>query len=280
MKKLPKVTAENYFSPEIQAAYMSVSQFKAFQRCEAAALAELRGDYARPASTALLAGSYVDAFFSGEMDGFREKHPEMFKRDGALKADFARADDIISRAQEDRLFSLLLSGRKQVIHTGEIAGVPFKIKVDSLLGRGEVAQILSEFPETAPVFGFGDGALVDLKVMRDTEPVWSDAERRYVNFVEAWGYDIQGAVYQAIEGNMLPFILAVCTKEQEPDVAALYLSDGDLTAKLAEVEDAAPRYHAIKEGKEPPHSCGRCPWCRTQKRLTNIINYKEVGSVA
>lgn len=35
--------------------------------------------------------------------------------------------------------------------------------------------------------------------------------------------------------------LAVCTKEQEPDISALYLPDGDLAAKLAEVEDAAPR---------------------------------------
>ena len=40
---LPIVTAENYFSPEIQMAYMGASQFKAFDRCEAAALAELLG---------------------------------------------------------------------------------------------------------------------------------------------------------------------------------------------------------------------------------------------
>lgn len=259
---------------------MSASQFKAFQRCEAAALAELRGEYIRHASTALLVGGYVDSFFSGEADSFREEHPEVFKRDGTPKADFALADKIIARAKGDRLFSLLMSGRKQVIHTGEIAGVPFKIKVDSLLGRDEVAQIAAEFPDTASVFGFGDGALVDLKVMRDMEPVWSDAEHRYVNFVEAWGYDIQGAVYQAVEGNMLPFILAVCTKEQEADLAALYLSDGDLAAKLMEVEDAAPRYQAIKDGKERPHSCGSCPWCRSRKRLVNIVNYKEVGPVA
>lgn len=280
MKRLPKVTAENYFSPEVQAAYMSASQFKAFRQCEAAALAELCGEYIPPTNNAVLVGGYVDAFFSGEMEKFQAEHPEVFRRDGQLKADFVKADDIISRIQVDRLFSLLLSGRKQMIRTGEIAGVPFKIKVDSLLGQDEAARILSEFPDTAPVFGFGDGALVDLKVMRDMEPVWSDAEHRYVNFVEAWGYDIQGAVYQAIEGNMLPFILAVCTKEQEPDIAALYLSDGDLAAKLAEVEDSAPRYQAIKEGREPPRSCGRCPWCRTKKRLTSIINYKEAGPIA
>lgn len=280
MKHLPKVTNENYFSPAVQTAYMSASQFKAFQRCESAALAELRGEYVRPHSTALLVGSYVDAFFSGEMGAFQKEHPELFKRDGGLKADFAKANDIIARLQRDRLFSLLLSGRKQVIRTGEIAGVPFKIKIDSLLDRDGVALILSEFPETAPVFGFGDGALVDLKIMRDMEPVWSDGERRYISFVEAWGYDIQGAVYQAVEGNMLPFILAVGTKEQEPDIAALHIPDSDLSAKLAEIEDAAPRYQAIKEGRERPRSCGLCPWCRSQKRLTGIVGYREIGPVA
>ena len=39
-----KLTHENYYSPEANQAYMSVSQFKAFDRCEAAALAELRGE--------------------------------------------------------------------------------------------------------------------------------------------------------------------------------------------------------------------------------------------
>ena len=40
---LPTVTGKNYFDPEIQMAYMGASQFKSFQRCEAAALAELEG---------------------------------------------------------------------------------------------------------------------------------------------------------------------------------------------------------------------------------------------
>lgn len=45
---LPVVTAENYFSPEMNMAYMGSTQFKAFDRCEAAALAEVRGEYAPP----------------------------------------------------------------------------------------------------------------------------------------------------------------------------------------------------------------------------------------
>ena len=38
---LPIVTAENYYSPEMNMAYMGSTQFKTFEKCEAAALAEL-----------------------------------------------------------------------------------------------------------------------------------------------------------------------------------------------------------------------------------------------
>lgn len=274
------LTSENYFSPEMQMAYMGSSQFKAFQKCEAAALAEIRGEYVRPSTTALLVGSYVDAHFEGTLPLFKAQHPELFKRDGGLKADYIQAQSIIDRMESDRLYSLLMSGKKQVIKTGIIAGVPFKIKIDSLLDADTCQQIVSEFPQAAAALGFCDGAIVDQKVMRDMQDVWSDEEHRRVSFVEEWGYDIQGAIYQAVEGNMLPFVLAVGTKEDSPDLAALFISDADLSAKLAEIEDAAPRYQAIKEGRIPPRRCEHCAYCRMTKHLSGIINYKELSEDA
>ena len=272
---LPMVTAENYFSPEMNMAYMGATQFKAFDRCEAAALAELRGEYAPAASTAMLIGSYVDAYFSGELPVFQAQHPEIFKRDGSLKAEFVHAQDVIARMGADELYMLLMSGKKQVILTGEIAGVPFKVKIDSLLDAETSRRIAERFPETAEVMGMCDGALVDQKVMRDMADVWSDEERAKISFAQFYGYDIQGAIYQAIEGHMLPFILAVGTKEDAPDIGALYIPDAELAAKLAEVEDRAPRYQAIKEGKIQPTRCEHCAYCRATKRLTSILNYKE-----
>ena len=274
------ITSENYFSSENQMAYMGASQFKAFQKCEAAALVEIKGEYVRPSSTSMLVGSYVDAHFEGTLHIFKAQHPELFKRDGGLKSDYLHANDIISRMESDRLYSLLMSGKKQVIKTGTIAGVPFKIKIDSLLDADTCKQIASEFPNAVAALGFCDGAIVDQKTMRDMADVWSDEEHCKLPFVEAWGYDIQGAIYQAVEGNMLPFVLAVGTKEDSPDLAALFISDADLAAKLAEIEDAAPRYQAIKEGKIPPHRCEHCAYCRMTKHLSGIINYKELGADA
>ena len=146
------LTNENYYSLEANNAYMSVSQLKSFMKCEAAAMAELRGEYTRPTTTALLVGSFVDAWFEGDTSfrAFQQEHPEIFKRDGSLKADYVQAARIIQRVGEDKLFMEYMSGEKQVIRTGEVYGVPFKIKMDSY------------FP--------GD-KIVDLKCMRTMEPL-------------------------------------------------------------------------------------------------------------
>ena len=275
---LPTVTRENYFSPEIQMAYMSASQFKDFSRCEAAALARLRGEFPEPETTALLVGSYVDAVFAEEIDAFREGYPGLFKRDGTLKADFLRAEELVERMQGDALYMLLMSGEKQVIRTGEIAGVPFKIKIDSLLDGKLCRGIARLFPGARAALGFCDGAIVDQKVMRDTDDIWDPETHTRIPFAAAWGYDIQGAIYQAIEGHMLPFILAVGTKQSPPALEAVYIPDQDLAAALAEVEDRAPRYQAIKEGRIPPDRCGKCAYCRATRKLDKILDYREVST--
>lgn len=275
---LPIVTSENYYAPEINMAYMGSSQFKSFQRCEAATLAELRGEWVAPTTPALLVGGYIDAWFSGELPVYQAQHPELFKRDGTLKAEYLKAQDVIARMESDELYSLLMSGQKQVIRTGFIAGVPFKIKIDSLLDGDTCRKIAERFPKARAALGFCDGAIVDQKAMRDMAAVWSEEDRCRLPFVEAWGYDTQGAIYQAVDGHMLPFILAVGTKEDSPDLAALYISDEDLAAKLHEVEDLAPRYQAIKEGRIHPTRCEHCAYCRATKRLDAILNYKDLNT--
>lgn len=60
-----------------------------------------------------------------------------------------------------------MAGKKQVIRTGQIAGVLFQNQNRCLIDAAMVAEIIWRFPETAPVFGMGDGAIVDQKIMRD-----------------------------------------------------------------------------------------------------------------
>ena len=87
-----ELTAENYYSPEANAEYMSVSQFKSFAgtdgklACEAEAMAELRGEWEMKKTTALMVGSYVDSYFEGTLDDFKKRTPELFTQKGTLNA--------------------------------------------------------------------------------------------------------------------------------------------------------------------------------------------------
>ena len=60
-----KLTEQNYYSQKANFEYMSVSQYKSFCKCEAAALAELKGEWTKPSSQALLLGSLVDEMLTG-----------------------------------------------------------------------------------------------------------------------------------------------------------------------------------------------------------------------
>ena len=271
-----KLTAENYYSPEANWAYMSASQFKSFRRCESAALAELRGEWGKKDSIALLVGSYVDAYFSGELEQFKAEHPEIFTKKNELKADFQKAHAICERIDRDELARLLLSGKHQTIKTGKIAGVWFKTKSDSLLTARQVEAICKKFPQVRDLVPFGGAMIVDLKCMKDFENIWDDELHERVNFIEFWGYDTQGAIYQKVDNRMLPFVIMAATKEAEPDVEAMYIPDEDLAFALSEVEALSPRYAAIKRGEIEPVGCGKCAYCRSVKRLSVIKNYRNL----
>lgn len=253
-----KLTHENYFSREAQMEYMSVSQFKAFEVCEAAALAEITGKYEREKTTSLLVGSFVDAHFEGTLDIFKAQNPQLFKRDGTLKSDYVKAYGIINRIEQDDFFMSFMAGEKQVIMTGEISGVPVKVKVDSLL------------PDK----------IVDLKVMKDFEPIFKPEQGR-LNFIEAWRYDLQGAVYQEIvrqnTGKKLPFYIAAATKEKETDLAVIEVSPAYLELELAVFEEKVMRYDAIKSGSIEPERCEHCDYCKSTKVLTRAISMEELN---
>ena len=101
------LTADNYYSKEANLEYMSVSQFKDFNgtfgkiACEYAAVAKLNETWKADKTTALQVGSYVDSYFEGTLDKFRQENPDIFKNDGSLKADFVQANNIIRRIEKD-----------------------------------------------------------------------------------------------------------------------------------------------------------------------------------
>lgn len=254
------INEANYHSPDMSTQFVGATQYKQFLSCPAAALAACRGEYRREETTALLVGSYVDAHFAGTLMQFRAQHPEILNsRTGELKADFKQAEEVIARIERDKTMMEYLTGDRQQILTGFIAGVPFKIKPD-FLHRDRI---------------------VDLKIMKDFDSVWIDGEGRR-HWIEAWGYDIQGAIYQEIisqtYGERLPFFIAAATKEKVPDICLLEIPQSRLDEMLAEVEHYAPIFSEMKLGLRPADRCERCDWCKQSRVLLGPVDYREASA--
>lgn len=262
-----ELTNENYHSVEMRKKYLGASQFKDFLKCEKEALAKVNGEIEEKTTDALLFGSYVDAYFSNELDSFIKTHPELFNsKTGELKAAFKPVETVIQAIEEDEMLLKYLSGEHQVIMTGIIGGEPFKIKIDSY---------------------FPDKLIVDQKVMRDLEPVWvervdKDGNIRNVrtDFVDAYGYLYQGAIYQEIvrqnTGKTLPFVLAVTTKEEVPAKKLIQIDQEYLDETLKQVIELAPHIGAIKRGEIAPVGCGRCSACRKEMKVEGVESYKKL----
>lgn len=234
----PIVTEANYFSSECEWYYTGSSQIKSFMKCEAATMAKLKGEWKEETSPALLASSYIDAYFSGTLDIFKEQHPEMFKKDGTLYATYANLDDIIAQTEKDDMFVKYLKGQNQVIFTGQISSVPVKIKPDSF---------------------FRDKVIVDLKAIANFNLIWNEEAHCKENFIDYYDYILQAALYQEIvrqnAGKKLPFMIAAMTKEKISERAILNIPQETMDTKLEFLKYYLPHIKDLKEGKIEPVAC-------------------------
>jgi hypothetical protein len=268
-KKMPvtalKIASEDYHSPESNLKYLSNSQYKDFMTCEAMAVAKMVGEWNPEPSIEMLVGSYVHAWNEGEeaFKSFKASTPDMFNKNGSMKAQFLFADQMIGTLQDDPMCMEMLAGQKEVILTAEMFGVPWKIKMDSYR-PGE--------------------AIIDLKTTRSIyELVWSPYFNAKVSFIEAFDYVTQFAIYLEIEriatGSkkwLQPLIVAV-SKEAPPDKAVIDMTDTDrYKAILFNIRENIPRIMAIKAGEISPVRCERCNYCRATKKLKEIFSYHQL----
>jgi hypothetical protein len=256
------LTAENYYEDK---EYLNQSTYKDFcgtlgvKSCEAMALAKYRGEWKEEPSTAMLVGKYVDAHFEGSLPLFKAQNPNIFTQKCELQSEYKRADVVINRIERDAYFMKMLSGNKQVIMTAEFFGQKWKCRIDSLIENI---------------------AIVDLKTAKDIHKSEYVKDVGKISFLEFWGYDIQGAVYQKIveinTGKRLPFLIAVATKEEYPDIEILGIDQPRMDACLYEVERNTPRMVSIIKGEIEPDRCGTCDYCKHTKVLFAPIHYKDL----
>ncbi len=256
-----KLTQANYYTKAANESYFSVSQFKAFQKCEAAAMAELRGEFVPEYGRALLLGSVVDEMLTGTEESqskfIEENHNELFKKNGDPYADIQQAFDTIARVKEQPLMMKHLGGEHQVIMTGEIEGVPIKIRMDSYK-EGEF--------------------IADLKYMKSLR-----SPNLFEPMIKYWGYDIQSAVYQEIvrqnTGKKLPFLFVVATKETPAHLALGEISQWNMDEALDTVKKNIVRFQKIKTGELPAERCEDygCDYCTFTKIITEPIDTDMFG---
>lgn len=266
-KKKFKLTSDNYYSDEANKKYLSVSLFKMFYGttgkygCEEQAFAYMNGNYKTEPTTAMLVGSYVDSYFEGSLEKFKETHPELFKKDGSLKSEFVQAENIIKRIERDKKFMQYMSGEKQTIMIGDLAGAEWKIKMDSYIPHK---------------------AIVDLKVVDDIYKSYYHKDTGKLNFIQERGYDFQLAVYQHIvemnTGERLPCFIAAADKGKVTNIEIIQITQPELDGALAGVEYGVNRIKGIKNGEIEPTRCERCDYCKETKVIEHPIAMSQLAN--
>lgn len=269
-----QLTPDNYYTHETDKEYMSVSMFKDFMKCEAAALAKLNDEWQpEQDSTALLVGNYIHSYFESEEshEQFVEANKSaMFstrgKTKGSLKAPYKIADEMIHSLENETLFkSFYEPGEKEVIVTGEIGGYLWKGKIDSL----------------STVQGY----FCDLKTTRDIhQKIWNEDTRKKENFIQAYGYYYQMAVYielikQTFGVNCQPFIFAI-SKQEPPDKVMIDFNSkkslSELQSAMDSILELQPHIQNVINGTEPAERCEHCEYCRATKHLMRMTHSEDI----
>lgn len=265
------LTDDNYYTVDANKAYCSASQYKDFMGCplkigcEERALKTINGEYKPETTKALLMGSLLDALWENDDPEYiLSRFPDCVSSRGAtkgqLKSEYMQVMQMYQTTLRQEKFCAYMSGDKQTIMTGEIEGLPFKIKIDSYI----------------------DGkAIVDLKTTRTLDRNYRyfipDSGER-LPFYLAFGYDIQLAIYREIvrqnTGNNLRCYLAAIDKETHPICDIIELSPKLLDEALERIKMNCEHIILLKNGEIDPIRCNHseCDYCRDTHKCEVISN--------
>lgn len=255
---------EIYYGKEACWRFMGVSQYKDFKRCEAQALAKLKGEYEQGNITALLVGNYVHSYFEGpeaHRDFLAENNDKLYKKNGELYRDYLVADKMIERLGREKLFNFLWQGQHEQVVTGELFGAQWKGKIDLL--------------------NIEKGYFIDLKTSADLKKrFWNLEYGGWTSFVHEYGYGLQMAVYERLleqqYGKKFTGYIFAVTKQDVPDVAAIEIPEQLKAYELEMLSKNLERVEAVKNGQEKPEMCGSCEYCREHKELTGFVSADEL----
>ena len=251
------LTKDNYFSKEADMEYMSVSQFKLFNECEAKALATIQGQESATFKEAFLEGQLFEALVAGDKKLFMAQHPELISSRGAtagqIKSNYGKVILAAEKFNSQDFFKKILEKcEKQVVFTAEFCDVKVKCAID--------------------LFDRMTNSIYDIKCMKDFKEQWNKEEKAYEPWYYVYGYVLQLAVYREIVKQNcgtepLEIGLIAATKEDSPDVQALSFSKDLLDLEFENFKYKIKRYDLIKKGFVEPIQCGCCDYCKSIKNI-------------
>lgn len=259
----------NYYTVESDWQYWSVSQYKDFEKCEAAATAKLKDEWKPSGSPEpLIVGNYVHSYFESKTahKAFVANNvgaiiSKSGKTKGQPKKAYKQAGMMIQTLENDDFFNEVYQGKKEVPLEGTIFGVKWKGKLDCLNVKGQY--------------------FCDIKTVDDIQkPHWNNENRQRISFVEDREYILQMAVYQELLKQKYgktfePFIFAV-SKQDVPDKMAINIDQWKLDNALAQIETNVDHFNRVKNGQEEPKHCGKCEYCRMTKRLNGFTEVSDI----
>ena len=249
---------------------MSFSLYKRFKRCEAETMAYLNGEIREQEKTnkALLVGNYLHTYFESQIahENFVKEHEtELISKRGStkgnLKREYQQADEMIKALERQKLFNGVYKGQKEVILTGSLFGMKWKVRIDCL----HVPQNEKDIPY-----------FCDLKTSRDLHGRFFDTKTKtWHSFINAFSYDLQMAIYQEIikqnyRMKFTPFIFGV-SKQEIPEVRAIQLTSNELQNALEELKQDMPHIKRLIYQEEEPKNCGKCDYCKQHEQLKCFI---------
>lgn len=253
---------------------MSCSQYQGWCECEAKQMAKLKGRWMEEPREAFVVGNYFHTYFESPEahEQFCMENAETIYKTKTIKgervitgkyAPYVQADKMIETAEGDPLISSLLAmpGENEVIMTGKLFGIPWRIRVDKYVPDGRL--------------------VIDYKTVANiNELKWDSAIREKVTFVDAYGYMMRAAVYSEIEKQYAGasedphFIIIAISKQDPPDKDVLELNHRQrYDYELEQIKERIQHIQRVKEGALKPTRCGYCDYCRATKRLFSIKPY-------
>lgn len=269
-----ELTRANYYSQEADMAFMSCSQYQGWNECEAKELAILQGRWKDEPTEAFLVGNYFHTYFEGKEanDQYCQEHfDDIFKTKTVKgdtiitgkKAPFVKADEMIACLEKDEFIASLLQlkGENEKILTGELFGVPWRIRMDKYVPDGRI--------------------IIDYKTCKDIQELkWNSELSAKASFIDNLGYMMRAAVYSEIEKQNArrsddpEFWIIAVSKQDPPDKDVLRLNHRSRYAyELDKIKERLPYIQRIKDGSIKPKRCGCCNYCRATKKIFAIRPY-------